>query len=44
MAAADDNGQPLAPLLRKLIDKPFATPLLHTVPGVGVRLCAPATA
>ena len=31
-------------LLRKLIDKPFDTPLLHTVPGVGVRLCAPATA
>lgn len=24
--------------LRKLVDKPFATPLLHTIPGVGVRL------
>lgn len=26
--------------LRKLVDKPFATRLLHTIPGVGVRLAA----
>ena len=26
--------------LRKAIDKPFARPLLHTIPGVGYRLAA----
>lgn len=27
--------------LRQLIDKPFATQLLHTVHGIGFRLCVP---
>ena len=25
-------------MLRKAIDRPFAVPLLHTVPGIGYRL------
>jgi DNA-binding response OmpR family regulator len=27
--------------LRQILDKPFATPLLHTVRGVGFRLARP---
>lgn len=27
--------------LRKSIDKPFATPLMHTVPGIGYKICSP---
>ena len=31
-------------VLRAAIDKPFGTPLLHTVPTMGYRLIAPDTA